>query len=104
MTAARRRDGGSSSQHTVLLLIERRGSRLRGLLTKAGYRVVDSFTTDHAVAVCVNNPVDAVILDQDCFVETDGWSVAQSVKAAKPNIGVLLVSRAKKISKRMPKE
>jgi DNA-binding response OmpR family regulator len=65
--------------------------------------VIESFTTDHAVAVCVNNRIDAVILDQGCFVETDGWSVAQSVKAAKPRVCVLLVSPSKRLSKRMPK-
>jgi DNA-binding NtrC family response regulator len=64
---------------------------------------MESFSTDHAVAVCVNNSIDAVILDQACFVETDGWSVAQSVKAAKPNLCVVLVSSSKKLSKAMPK-
>ena len=103
MSAASKRNNDHRAEPTVLLLIERRGSALRRVLTEAGYRVLESFTTDHAVAICVNNTIDAVILDQDCFVETDGWSVAQSIKAAKPNLCVLLVSRAKRLSKRMPR-
>ena len=103
MTAASAHERGRDGQRTLLLLVERRNSSLRRQLTRAGYTVIESFTTDHAVAVCVNNRIDAVILDQSCFVETDGWSVAQSVKAAKPNVCVLLVSPSKRLSKRMPK-
>jgi hypothetical protein len=49
-------------------------------LVENGFRVVESYTTDRAVAICVNNSIDAAVIDQDCFVETDGWSVAQSMK------------------------
>jgi DNA-binding response OmpR family regulator len=82
---------------TVLVLAERRNSRLSDHLRSRGYEVLETFTTDHAVAVATNNPVDVVVLDQDCFIETDGWSVAQSLKVAKAGICVLLATRAQRI-------
>jgi hypothetical protein len=50
-----------------------------------------TFTPDHAVAISVNNPVEAVVLDQAHFVQTEGWSVAQSLKMIRNNICVILV-------------
>jgi hypothetical protein len=61
-----------------------------------------SFTADHAVALCVNNPVDAVVLDQGHFVVTDNWSVAQSLKMIKARMCVILVVRGKIVGKEMP--
>src|SRR5690348_12444512 len=88
---------------TVLVLSERRNSKLTDHLRRSGYEVLETFTTDHTVAVCVNTPVDVVVLNQDCFTETDGWSVAQSLKAAKPGICVLLALRGQQLGKRIPK-
>ena len=93
----------TKSSSTVLLLSERRNSALKRHLVKCGYEVMETFTTDHAVAVCVNNDILAVVLDQDCFVETDGWSVAQSLKASSKTICVLLVMRSQQIKNKMPK-
>lgn len=94
----------SRSKHnlTVLLLADRRRSPLKRFLSR-DYEVMETFTTDRAVAVCVNNSVDVVVLDQDLFIETDGWSVAQSLKSAKPRLYVLLAMRANQLSKRKPK-
>lgn len=64
--------------------------------------MVESYTTDRAVAICVNNTIDAAVLDQECFVETDGWSVAQSLKAVKPNLCIVLVSLARRLHKKLP--
>jgi DNA-binding response OmpR family regulator len=69
----------------------------------AGFTVIDSFTADQVVAICVNNSIDAVVLDQDLFVETEGWSVAQSLKLVRPKLCVLLVSRATRLHDRLPK-
>lgn len=63
---------------------------------------MESYTTDRAVAICVNNTIDAAVLDQECFVETDGWSVAQSLKAVKPNLCIVLVSSARILHKKLP--
>lgn len=52
---------------------------------------------------CCLLQVDAVILDQNFFVETDGWSVAQSLKLIKANLCVLLVSRAQRLHGSLPK-
>ena len=98
------RTGEMRQRRTVLLLLDRRGSNLiKRRLLRANYVVLETYTTDHAVAVCVNQPVDAAILDVSLFVETGGWSVAQSLKAVKPNLCVLLISNARKLTKKLPK-
>ena len=93
---------GQNALRTVLLLADRRSSALKKALRKAGFQVLEIFTTDHAVAVCVNNRIDAVVLDQNWFVESEGWSVAQSIKAVKPNVSVLLILATRKISAKLP--
>jgi DNA-binding response OmpR family regulator len=87
---------------TVLLLADRRSSQTARLLKASGYRVMTTFTPDHAVAICVNNPVDAVILDQHHFIETEGWSVAKSLKMIRNAVCVLLVVRGKMIGHNLP--
>ena len=87
---------------TILLLVDRRTSVLKRYLVENGFRVAESYTTDRAVAICVNNSIDAAVIDQDCFVETDGWSVAQSLKAVKSNLCVVLVSPATMVRKALP--
>jgi len=61
-----------------------------------------TFTPDHAVAICVNNRVDAVVLDQSHFIETEGWSVAQSIKLIRHTICIILVVRGKLLAKHLP--
>lgn len=87
---------------TVLLLTDRRRSGLKRHLTNAGYLVAETFTPDQAVAICVNSPVDVVVLDQSYFVETEGWSVAQSLKAVKANVCVALVIPVEKFNEGLP--
>lgn len=88
---------------TVICVVDRRRNTLSRALRHAGNTVIETFTTDQAVALCVSNKVDAVILDQEFFVETDGWSVAQSIKLVKPRICVLLATRARALNDRLPK-
>jgi len=87
---------------TVLLLADRRSSQTARLLKASGYRVMTTFTPDHAVAICVNNAVNAVILDQQHFVETEGWSVAKSLKMIRNSVCVILVVRGKIIGRNLP--
>ena len=87
---------------TVLLLADRRSSQTAKLLKASGYRVMTTFTPDHAVAICVNNAVDAVILDQQHFIETEGWSVAKSLKMIRGNVCIILVIRGKMIGHNPP--
>jgi DNA-binding response OmpR family regulator len=87
---------------TVVLLADRRSSQTAKLLKAAGYRVMTTFTPDHAVAICVNNPVDAVILDQQHFIETEGWSVAKSLKMIRNSVCVILVVRGRMIGHSVP--
>ena len=88
---------------TIVCLVDRRRNPLSRVMRHAGFMVVDSFSTDQVVAMCVNNDIDAVVLDQDFFVETEGWSVAQSLKLIKPKLCVLLVSRAQRLHDSLPK-
>ena len=87
---------------TIVCVVDRRRNSLCRTLREDGNTVIESFTTDQAVALCVSNRIDAVILDQEFFVEVDGWSVAQSLKLVKPSICVLLVTRAKALQDRLP--
>jgi hypothetical protein len=87
---------------TVLLLADRRQNHTHKTLRAAGYNVMMSFTPDHAVACCVNNKVNAVVLDQEHFVVTNDWSVAQSLKMIRHGICVILMIRGKIVSKDLP--
>jgi hypothetical protein len=88
---------------TILLLADRRMSPTVRALKSAGYRVLLSFTPDHAVAAVVNSHVEAVVLDQFHFVPRENWSVAQSLKMVKPDLCVLLVVRGEIVRRTMPK-
>jgi len=88
---------------TLVCVVDRRRNSVCRALRNAGNIVIETFTTDQAVAVCVSNRIDAVVLDQEFFVEVDGWSVAQSLKMVKPSICVLLVTRARPLQKGLPK-
>jgi DNA-binding response OmpR family regulator len=88
---------------TVVCLVDRRRNPLSRVMRHAGFTVIDSFTADQAVAICVNNSIDAVVLDQDFFVETEGWSVAQSLKSVRPKLCVLLVSRVQRFREKLPR-
>jgi hypothetical protein len=46
--------------------------------------------------------VDAVILDQEHFILTEGWSVAQSLKLIRNNLCVILVVRGKIVGPDLP--
>lgn len=87
---------------TILLLVDRRQSRTARMLKSAGYNILTTFTPDHAVAICVNNRIDAVVLDQQHFIETEGWSVAKSLKMIRTNICVILVVRGKLLNHELP--
>ncbi|HKV93193.1 MAG TPA: hypothetical protein VJW20_11660 [Candidatus Angelobacter sp.] len=91
-----------AKNYTLLLLADRRTSQTAKALKGSGYRLMMTFTPDHAVAICVNNTVDAVILDQEHFIQTEGWSVAQSLKMIRHSICVILVIRGKIVGKDLP--
>ena len=90
------------TQFTIVLLADRRNSQTAKVLKGLGFRLMTTFTPDHAVAICVNNPVDAVVLDQEHFIQTEGWSVAQSLKLIRNNLCVLLVVRGKIVGSDLP--
>lgn len=90
------------SQITIVLLADRRHSQTAKALKGMGYGLMTTFTPDHAVAICVNNRVDAVILDQEHFIQTEGWSVAQSLKLIRNSLCVILVVRGKIVGSELP--
>jgi len=90
------------SQIKIVLLADRRHSQTAKALKGLGYGLMTTFTPDHAVAICVNNPVDAVILDQEHFIQTEGWSVAQSLKLIRHSLCVILVVRGKIVGSDLP--
>ena len=86
----------------VLCLIDRRSNRLAQRVRAAGHQVYESFTPDHAVSMCVNHQIDVAVLDQAIFVETDCWSVAQSIKSVRPSVQVVLMTRGIMIADQKP--
>ena len=90
------------SQIKIVLLADRRHSQTAKALKGLGYGLMTTFTPDHAVAICVNNPVDAVILDQEHFIQTEGWSVAQSLKLIRRSLCVILIVRGKIVGSDLP--
>ena len=73
-------------------------------LRNHGFKVLESYSADHAVALCAAEPIKAVLLHQGLFVEVAGWSVAQSIKLVKKDICVVLVLNAEFVNKkRLPK-
>lgn len=90
------------SQETILLLADRRQNQTAKALKAAGYRLMTAFTPDHAVALCVNNDFAAAVLDQEHFIVTEDWSVAQSIKLIKPHVCVILVVRGKIVTNDLP--
>lgn len=92
----------SNHKATILLLVDRRQSRTARMLKSVGYNIITTYTPDHAVAICVNNKVHAVVLDQQHFVETEGWSVAKSLKMIRASICVILVVRGRIVAHELP--
>ena len=96
-------NASTNSRPTILLLADRRKSRTARMLKNTGYHLVTTFTPDHAVAICVNNAkVNAVVLDQEHFIETEGWSVAKSLKMIRRNLCVILVVRGRLVAQDPP--
>lgn len=91
-----------NSHATIVLLADRKQSQTAKILKGSGYQLMTTYTPDHAVAICVNNPVDIVILDQEHFIQTEGWSVAKSVKMIRQKASVILVVRGKIVGSEPP--
>jgi DNA-binding response OmpR family regulator len=87
---------------TIVLLADRKQSQTARTVKGSGYQLMTTYTPDHAVAICVNNPVDLVILDQEHFIQTEGWSVAKSLKMIRQGVCVILVVRGKIIDNQPP--
>lgn len=86
----------------IVLLADKKHTQTSRALESSRYRLMTTFTSDHAVAICVNNPVDVVILDQEHFIHTEGWSVAKSIKLIRNKVFVVLIVRGKIDGNEMP--
>jgi DNA-binding NtrC family response regulator len=75
----------------ILLLLETHSRFLQQFLESQGYATAYASAADHALALCVSNPVQAIVIDQCLLEDVDGWSVAQSVKMVKPSLPVILL-------------
>ena len=93
---------GKPTKPTVLCVVDRRNSRTLRVIEDVGFRVVSSYSGDHAVALCVDQPVDAVVLEQSLFIEVEGWSVAQSIKMVRPKTCVVLVTDSAPVTQGRP--
>ncbi len=92
-----------NSSARILLVADRRLSAAFQVLRNAGVEIETTYSADHAVALCVSHDYDAVVLDQDVYVEVDGWSVAQSLKLVKANQCVVLVTTGKTYGRETPR-
>jgi len=82
----------SRREHHRILCVTRSDMRVKtfqSVLGSAKYEVISAFTSDQAVAFCINNAVTAVVLDSE-FLTVEGWSVAQTFKGLRPGLPVLL--------------
>lgn len=86
----------------VLCVVDRRNSRTLRALENIGFRVLTTYSGDHAVAICVDQAVQAVVLEQSLFIEVEGWSVAQSIKMVRPKTCVILVNDSAPVSSEKP--
>ena len=68
--------------------------QLERLLREQGYKLVVPATADHAIAICLNNRIQAVLIDSQSLDEKEDWSLAQSVRAVSPDTPVLLLVRS----------
>jgi DNA-binding NtrC family response regulator len=75
----------------ILLLLDSHSRFLQQLLDSQGYTTAYANAADRALALCVSNPVQAIVIDQCLLEDVDGWSVAQSVKMVKPSLPVILL-------------
>jgi|SRR5581483_2255899 len=83
----------SNSAHNVLCIADSstRLSSLARTIKQLGYQVHTTFTPDQAVAVVAAsaNRIDAIVMDEDMVI--DGFTLAQSFKAALSNVPIVLV-------------
>jgi DNA-binding response OmpR family regulator len=91
-----------TSSATIVLLADRKQSQTAKTLKGAGYQLMTIYSPDHAVAICVDNPVDMVILDQEHFIQIEGWSVARSLKMIRQKVCIVLVVRGKIVGTEPP--
>ncbi len=63
---------------------------LQAVLQPAGYEVLQAYTADQAVAICVGQQVQAVILDAE-LMRVKGYSGAEALKLVRPAVPIMLL-------------
>jgi len=79
------------AERTILLLLDMHSAFIERLLRQYGYPVALTNSPQHTVAVCMSNPVSAVVIDQCLLGNAEGWSLPQSIKMVKAGIPVILL-------------
>lgn len=84
-----------------ILCVTRRSENLEILqaaIKRAGYDILTAATTDTAVAACLANHVSAVLLDAE-LLRVGGCSVAETFKAVKPSLPVILLEEREELAR-----
>ena len=85
------RKNPAATEKPILILLDAHSAFIERLLTRHGYAIAAAESPEHAVAVCLANPVAVVIIDQCLLGNADGWSVPQSIKMVKADVHVILL-------------
>jgi len=93
----------AANRGSLLCLCDRKKPIAR-VLRQNGYFVAEAFSSDQAVAMAFSNYFELAVLEQHLFIEMEGWSVAQSLKAVKPNLCIVLICNGKSLSHSLPKD
>ncbi len=83
----------SKTKPERILCVAQSFPRLEALeiaVRESGYSLLLAFTTDHAVAACVNAKFAAVILDAE-LIRGEGEALAEALKLIRPKLPVLLI-------------
>jgi len=64
-------------------------AKLRSVLHKAGYEVIEASSAEEAVSLFVEHPVDGVLLEYD-LPNKNGRAVRGEMKRIKPDVPILL--------------
>jgi len=79
----------------ILLIVGGRYEGLEQVLRRRGYTVVIPATADQAVALCLHNPIAAILIDRESLAQEQDWSLAQSLKMVAPQTPILLLVRGR---------
>jgi CheY-like chemotaxis protein len=85
-----------SSDHPIILVVEDEffvRQDIARYLEDSGCRVLETATTEQAMAICRSDtPIDVLLTDINLNGRGSGWEVAEAFRAARPGIAVVYTS------------